>query len=282
MRLDLGGRVLDLSIPRVMGILNVTPDSFSDGGDFVSVDRALRRAEEMVSQGAAIIDIGGESSRPGARPVSEGEELQRVVPVVEALRARFDVPISVDTSKPGVMRAAVEAGAAMVNDIYALRRPGALEVAAGLGVPVCLMHMQGTPETMQHEPRYRDVLAEVYAFLEQRVRACRAAGIPQMQLLVDPGFGFGKTLDHNYTLLAGLKRFTTLGVPVLVGVSRKRMLGEVTGRGVRERLHAGVAAAAIAVHKGAHIVRTHDVGPTVDALAVVTAVRAHERLEAVR
>ncbi|HHB11720.1 MAG TPA: dihydropteroate synthase [Chromatiales bacterium] len=282
MQLDLGGRIVDLSVPRVMGILNVTPDSFSDGGDFVSVDRALRRAEEMVDQGAAIIDIGGESSRPGARPVPEGEELRRVVPVVEALRARFDVPISVDTSKPGVMRAAVEAGAAMVNDIYALRRPGALEVAAGLGVPVCLMHMQGTPETMQHEPRYRDVLAEVYGFLEQRVRACRAAGIPQMHLLVDPGFGFGKTLDHNYTLLAGLKRFTTLGVPVLVGVSRKRMLGEVTGRGVRERLHAGVAAAAIAVHKGAHIVRTHDVGPTVDALAVVTAVRAHEHLEAVR
>ncbi len=259
-----------------MGILNVTPDSFSDGGDFMSVGRAVDRAARMVAEGAAIVDVGGESSRPGARPIAVAEELDRVVPVVEAICRRFPVPVSVDTSKPQVMRAAVDAGAAMINDIWALRRPGALETVAALGVPVCLMHMQGTPETMQAAPHYDDVVAEVAQFLRERIAACRAAGIPRADIVVDPGFGFGKTLDHNYRLLAGLRVIASLGGAVLVGLSRKRMLGEVTGRPVRERVHAGVAAAAVAVLNGARIVRTHDVGPTVDALSVAAAVRAGE------
>jgi dihydropteroate synthase len=275
MEMDFRGRRLDLRTPRIMGILNVTPDSFSDGGDFLSVARAVDRAARMVDEGAEIVDVGGESSRPGARPVSVQEELDRVVPVVEAVAARLDTVISVDTCKPQVMEAAVEAGAAMINDIHALRRPGALETAARLEVPVCLMHMQGTPATMQDDPRYADVVAEVAAFLRGRMEACRQAGIPVRRILVDPGFGFGKTLAHNYALLGRIGELAALGAPVLVGMSRKRMLGEVTGRAVRDRVHAGVAAAVVAVLGGAAIVRTHDVAATADALAVLQAVRRH-------
>ncbi len=266
MILDCGGTTLDLARPRVMGILNVTPDSFSDGGRFVAPDAATRQAERMLAEGADILDVGGESTRPGADAVSEAHELERVVPVIEHLRARFDVPISIDTSKPAVMRAAVAAGAAMINDVTALRAPQAIATAASLGVPLCLMHMQGEPRTMQRDPQYGDVVADIMAYLADRIAACEAAGIDRSRILIDPGFGFGKTLDHNLELLARLRAFAALGVPVLVGISRKSMLGAVTGRAVDERLAASVAAALIAVERGAAIVRVHDVGPTVDAL----------------
>ncbi|MDJ0738851.1 MAG: dihydropteroate synthase [Gammaproteobacteria bacterium] len=266
MILDCGGTTLDLARPRVMGILNVTPDSFSDGGRFVAPDAATRQAERMLAEGADILDVGGESTRPGADAVSEAHELERVVPVIEHLRARFDVPISIDTSKPAVMRAAVAAGAAMINDVTALRAPQAIATAASLGVPLCLMHMQGEPRTMQRDPQYGDIVADIMAYLADRITACEAAGIDRSRILIDPGFGFGKTLDHNLELLARLRAFAALGVPVLVGISRKSMLGAVTGRAVDERLAASVAAALIAVERGAAIVRVHDVGPTVDAL----------------
>ncbi len=273
MEVEFGGdRRLDLQSPRVMGILNVTPDSFSDGGAFFSPDRALARAREMVAEGAALVDVGGESTRPGAAPVPVEEELARVIPVIRALAAELDRPVSVDTSKPEVMREAVAVGAAMINDVWALRRPGALEAAAELQVPVCLMHMQGTPETMQAAPRYEDVVEEVRAFLADRIEACLRRGIVESHILVDPGFGFGKTLTHNLRLLAGLEAIAALGFPVLVGISRKRMLGELTGRPVQERVSAGLAAAVLAVERGACLIRTHDVAPTVDALAVVRGV----------
>ena len=273
MEVEFGGdRRLDLQSPRVMGILNVTPDSFSDGGAFFSPDRALARAREMVAEGAALVDVGGESTRPGAAPVPVEEELARVIPVIRALAAELDRPVSVDTSKPEVMREAVAVGAAMINDVWALRRPGALEAAAELQVPVCLMHMQGTPETMQAAPRYEDVVEEVRAFLADRIEACLRRGIVESHILVDPGFGFGKTLTHNLRLLAGLEAIAALGFPVLVGISRKRMLGELTGRPVPERVSAGLAAAVLAVERGACLIRTHDVAPTVDALAVVRGV----------
>jgi len=255
-----------------MGILNITPDSFSDGGDFLCPDHAIRHAAAMVEQGAAIIDIGGESTRPGAEPVTTAEEIRRVVPVIETLARRLPVPISIDTSKPEVMRAAAAAGAGLINDVYALRLDGALTAAAEIGLPVCLMHMQGTPRTMQADPRYGDVVAEVAGFLGARVDACEMAGIPRTRLLVDPGFGFGKTLTHNLALLSGLARLTGLGPPVLVGLSRKGMLGRLTGREVGDRVAAGVAAAVLAVERGAALVRTHDVAATVDALSVADAV----------
>ncbi len=272
MELDCNGRTLDLSQPRVMGILNVTPDSFSDGGRFLAREAALDQARAMAAAGAAIIDVGGESTRPGAEPVSEAEELERVIPVIEALRREIELPISVDTSKPAVMREAVRAGAGLINDVNALRAPGALEAAAEAGVPVCLMHMQGEPRTMQRDPRYQDVVAEVRDFLADRIAACEAAGIPAKRLLVDPGFGFGKTLEHNLTLLRRLHELTSLGRPLLVGLSRKSMLGALTGRPVEARQAASLAAAVLAAERGAAIIRVHDVAETVDALAVTRAV----------
>lgn len=268
-----------LSVPMasVMGILNVTPDSFSDGGRFDRRDTALEQALQLAREGAAIIDVGGESTRPGAESVSEQEELDRVVPVIEAIRAETDVPVSIDTSKAGVMRAAVAAGAAMINDVCALQGVGSLQAASDLGVAVCLMHMQGEPRTMQADPRYDDVVAEVAEFLEQRVDACVAAGLPEDRIVLDPGFGFGKTHDHNVELLANLRQLRVRGRPLLMGVSRKSTLGELTNRSVEQRLPASVAAAAIAVINGAAIVRAHDVSATVDALKVAQAVREANR-----
>lgn len=256
-----------------MGILNVTPDSFSDGGRYRQRDAALRQAEQMIAEGAAIIDIGGESSRPGAEPVSEAEELDRVIPVVEALAAQSEAVISVDTVKPGVMRAACAAGAHWINDIAALRAEGALAAAADTGAAVCLMHMQGLPQDMQRDPRYDDVVPEVLDFLDARVAACRAAGIADERLVLDPGIGFGKRLQDNLALLAGLPRLVARGFPVLIGVSRKSLFGQLLGLPVDERLSAGLAATAIAVYQGASILRTHDVRATVQAVAVAKALR---------
>jgi dihydropteroate synthase len=266
------GRVLAARRPLVCGVLNVTPDSFSDGGRFDSLDRAVEHGCALAAEGADLIDIGGESTRPGSRPPTLAEELDRVVPVVEALVRQVPVPLSVDTSRPEVMGAAVAAGASMVNDVRALRSPGALEAAAELGVPVCLMHMQRSPETMQEDPRYRDVVVEVRTFLAQRMRACLDAGIRQEHLVVDPGFGFGKTLTHNVALLASLDAFTGLGVPVMVGLSRKSVLGQLTGRTVGDRLPGSLAAALVAVQRGASVLRVHDVAATRDVLAVLDAV----------
>ena len=268
------GKVLDLSQPAVMGVLNVTPDSFSDGGRYLQLADALRRAEAMVEEGAALIDVGGESTRPGAAPVSVQEELDRVLPVVERLARELPVPISVDTSKPEIIRAAARAGAGLINDVRALRLPGALEAAAISGLPVCLMHLRGEPATMQQEPVYADVVAEVHAFLAERVRVCESAGIPRERILVDPGFGFGKTLDHNLILLRHLDRFTDLAAGVLVGVSRKSMIGALLNAPVGERLSGGLAAAVIAVWQGANVIRAHDVRETVQALCVCAAARA--------
>lgn len=256
-----------------MGILNVTPDSFSDGGAFFDPAIALDHARAMVAAGADLIDVGGESTRPGAAPVCVEDELARVIPVIEALAAELPVPISVDTSKPEVMAAAVRAGAGMINDVGALGAPGALEAARDLGVPVCLMHMRGEPRTMQVAPHYGDVVGEVRDFLAQRSAACVAAGISPERLVIDPGFGFGKTLDHNLALLARLGELRDLGLPILVGLSRKSMLGAITGRAVGERLPASLAAALLAVERGASILRVHDVASTVDVLKVQEAVR---------
>lgn len=274
MQLKFRKQVLDLSRPKVMGILNRTPDSFSDGGAFTDLDAALQHAHAMVGQGADLLDIGGESTRPGAEAISVQQELDRVIPLIERLTAEIPVPISVDTSKPEVMRAAVAAGADMINDVYAFRLPGALQAAHACSVPVCVMHMQGEPRSMQQHPEYRDVVTEVTQFLQQRVQACVAAGIPSQSVLIDPGFGFGKNLEHNLALLRQLSRFAALGQPLLVGLSRKSMLGTLLGgAAVGQRLYGSIAAAAVAVLNGAHIVRCHDVGPTVEALKVVTAAR---------
>lgn len=254
-----------------MGILNLTPDSFSDGGLWLNPDVALRHAIGMVADGADIIDIGGESTRPGAAAVTLQEELDRVIPVIERLSGEIDVPISIDTSKPGVMREAVSAGAGMINDVYALRQDGALEAAASLNVPVCLMHMQGEPRDMQKAPAYENVVTEVRDFLEQRARACRDAGIAAESIVIDPGFGFGKTLEHNLELLRGLPTLCEAGYPVLAGISRKSMLGTITGRDADQRVVASVTAAVLAVQGGAAIVRVHDVAETVDALKVLAA-----------
>lgn len=255
-----------------MGILNVTPDSFSDGNRFRTPRAAVEHGVRLVAEGAAFLDVGGESTRPGAEPVPLGEELERVLPVVEMLADLVDVPISVDTSKPEVMLAAVSAGASMVNDVRALQAPGALEAVAGLEVSICLMHMQGTPATMQRDPTYDDVLAEVRSFLRSRLAACAAAAIHPNRLAVDPGLGFGKTLDHNLTLLRGLSELAGLGAPVLIGVSRKGMIGTLTGRPVAERTPGSVTAAVLAAQRGAKILRVHDVAATRDALAVLAAV----------
>jgi dihydropteroate synthase len=268
MQLRLRSRSLDLSTPVVMGILNVTPDSFSDGGRYALRHAAVARGREMSAEGAALIDVGGESTRPGALPVELGEELERVLPVVEALSG---MTISVDTSKPQVMIAAAAAGAELINDVYALRAPGALEAAADSGCAVCLMHMQGEPRTMQLNPVYDDVVEEVYAFLAGRIEACARAGIATERLLADPGIGFGKTLDHNLCLLRHLEQFAGLGVPLLVGVSRKGLIGAITGREVNERLAGSLALAAIAVEKGARVLRAHDVRQTLDAVRMAAA-----------
>ncbi|MEW8508823.1 MAG: dihydropteroate synthase [Candidatus Thiodiazotropha sp.] len=275
MILDCAGKQLDLGSPQVMGILNLTPDSFSDGGRFLDAEIGLQHALRMVREGAAIIDVGGESTRPGAQTVSVEEELDRVIPLIERLVEEIPVPISIDTSKPAVMREAVAAGAGMINDIMALQEPGALSTAAGLGVPVCLMHMQGKPRTMQNAPHYEDVVDEVMGFLRQRLDAAVAAGIPRHDLIVDPGFGFGKTLAHNLSLLKQLRSLHELAAPILVGISRKSMIGTILGDvPVDDRLIGSVAAAVVAVMDGAAIIRVHDVRETVDALKVVSAVRS--------
>lgn len=264
-----GSRALDLTTPVVMGILNVTPDSFSDGGRYLSLDAALHQVEHMLADGAHLIDIGAESTRPGAAPVGEQEELDRLLPVVEAVAARFETVISVDTSSPAAIRESARRGAGLINDVRALRREGALAAAAASGLPVCLMHMRGEPGSMQLAPDYDDVVAGVAAFLQERAAACVAAGIAIEQILFDPGFGFGKTLTHNLQLLKHLDQLQQLGRPLLVGLSRKSMLGAVLdGAPVDQRLHAGVAAAVLAVERGARIVRTHDVRATVDALTL--------------
>lgn len=273
MLLDCAGKMVDLSRPAVMGILNVTPDSFSDGGRFSDLEKALEHALHMVEEGAALIDVGGESTRPGSAEVSVEEEITRVVPVIEHLAARISVPISIDTSKPAVMRAAVEAGAGMINDVFALRREGALAMGARLQVPVCLMHMQGEPKTMQQQPAYYDVVGEVFDFLSERIDACRAAGIAHERIVIDPGFGFGKSLVHNLSLLKHLDRFSSLGTPLLAGLSRKSMVGTVLDVPLEGRLIGSVTAAMLAAQQGASILRVHDVRETVQALRMVAAVQ---------
>ena len=275
-RLPCGNRVLDLSRPQVMGILNVTPDSFSDGGRFDRRDAALRHAEAMVKAGAALVDVGGESTRPGARPVSPIEDLERVAPVVEAIAAELDVIISVDTSTPAVMRECARLGAGLINDVRSLRREGALDAAAATGLPVCLMHMRGEPGNMQENPQYEDIAKEVAAFLRERIEACAAAGISSERVILDPGFGFAKNLSHNLCLFKRMQVLHELGRPLLVGVSRKSMIGQVLGKDVGERLYGSLALAALAVAKGARILRVHDVAETVDVVAMIAAVEAAE------
>ncbi|EPF1398359.1 dihydropteroate synthase [Pseudomonas aeruginosa] len=270
--LPCGSRVLDLARPHVMGILNVTPDSFSDGGRYDRLDDALRHAERMVREGATLIDVGGESTRPGARSVSPTEELERVAPVVERIARELDVVISVDTSTPAVMRETARLGAGLINDVRSLQRDGALDAAVDSGLAVCLMHMRGEPQTMQDAPAYQDVVAEVGAFLQERVNACVAAGIDRERLLLDPGFGFAKTLEHNLVLFRHLQALHGLGLPLLVGVSRKSMIGKVLGREVDERLYGSLALAALALAKGARIIRVHDVAATVDVMRMISAV----------
>lgn len=271
MQMNFAGRMLDMSDCHVMGILNVTPDSFSDGGRFNQVDAALARAREMAADGAVFIDVGGESTRPGATPVAVEQELERVCPVVEAITRELDVIVSVDTSSPQVMAEVTKLGAGMINDVRALQRNGAPEEAARANIPVCVMHIQGEPDTMQNDPRYRNVRREVSSFLAERMRIIEKAGVRPENILLDPGFGFGKSARHNLQLLASLEQLQLLGHPVLVGISRKSMLGHITGREVSERLPASLAAATISAMKGASIIRVHDVRETVDAVKVVMA-----------
>jgi dihydropteroate synthase len=273
MQLDCRGYILALDAPAVMGVLNVTPDSFSDGGRYRDLRAAVDHGRQMAEEGAAIIDVGGESTRPGAAAVDAAEELARVIPVIEALAGALAVPVSVDTSKPEVMRAAVQAGARMINDVRALRAPGAIEAAAASDAAVCLMHMQGEPRDMQADPRYDDVVAEVRAFLDGRVAACVAAGISRERLCIDPGIGFGKRAEHNLALLGRLADLTRGSLPVLVGVSRKSLVGAITGRATGDRLAGSLALAAICAERGAAIVRAHDVAATVDALKIGAALR---------
>lgn len=267
-----GSHTLDLSRPRVMGIVNVTPDSFSDGGQFGSTQLAIEHGLQLVEEGADILDIGGESTRPNAEPVPLDEELRRVLPVIEALVAQTAVPISIDTYKPQVMRAAIAAGASLVNDVRGLQEPGAIDVVAESNAGICIMHMPGTPQTMQHDPQYGDVAVEVCDFLLGRAALCEAAGVGHDRIMLDPGFGFGKRSVHNITLLRELGQLCSLGYPVLVGLSRKSVLGQITGNSLADRLPASLAAAVIAIMKGAAVVRVHDVKATRDALAVASAV----------
>ncbi|MBI6795697.1 dihydropteroate synthase [Pseudomonas syringae] len=275
-RLPCGNRVLDLAHTHVMGILNATPDSFSDGGRYSQLDAALRHAEAMVQAGATLIDVGGESTRPGARPVSASEEVERVAPLVEVITRELDVIISVDTSTPEVMLATAGLGAGLINDVRSLQRPGALEAAASTGLPVCLMHMLGEPGTMQNDPHYDDLVGEVCAFLAERMKQCVAAGIGQQQIILDPGFGFAKTLEHNLSLFKHMEALHALGRPLLVGVSRKSMIGAVLGRPVDQRLSGGLALAVLAMAKGARILRVHDVAETADVVRMIAAVEAAE------
>jgi len=266
MILDCAGKPLDLTHPQVMGILNVTPDSFSDGGQFLAQDSALAQAKQMMADGAGIIDVGGESTRPGAAVVSVEEEISRVVPVIEAIHSEIDIPISIDTSKPDVMQAAVNAGASLINDVRALQVEGALQVAASLDVPICLMHTQGTPQTMQDNPKYNDVVTEVVDFLLHRVSVCEQVGISRNKLILDPGFGFGKRATHNLQLMKHLGKLIEQNLPVLVGVSRKSMIGKLLNVSVEERLAASLSLAALSVWQGAKIIRSHDVRETVQAI----------------
>lgn len=272
MRLQCGDHTLDLSTPAVMGVLNVTPDSFSDGGRFLAADAAVRQAWRMIEDGARLIDIGGESTRPGSEPVDGAEELRRIRPVIEALAGKVPVPLSVDTSKPEVMRAAIGLGAGMINDVRALREPDAIATVARSKAAVCLMHMRGEPRSMQREPRYTDVVQEVRDFLEERIAVCEAGGIARDRLVVDAGFGFGKALQHNLELLRGLTRIASLGVPVLAGLSRKSMIGTILEKPVEQRVIGGVALATLAVTNGARIIRTHDVAATIDAVRIAAVV----------
>jgi dihydropteroate synthase len=273
-RLPCGNRVLDLSRTHVMGILNITPDSFSDGGRFAQRDLALRHAEAMVAAGATLIDVGGESTRPGARAVSPVEELERVAPIVEAINRELDVVISVDTSTPAVIRETARLGAGLINDVRSLRREGALDAAVATGLPVCLMHMRGEPTDMQNDPHYDDVVGEVAAFLRERMDACVAAGIAAEQIILDPGYGFAKTLDHNLTLFKHMEALHALGRPLLVGVSRKSMIGKVLDKPVDQRLYGALALAGMAMIKGARILRVHDVAETVDVVRMIAAVES--------
>lgn len=280
-QLRCGVRLLDLSTPQVMAIINVTPDSFSDGGQFhaggVLLEKVLRRVDEVCAQGATLVDIGGESTRPGALPVSVREECDRVLPVIAAITERFDTIISVDTSTPELMTEAAALGVGLINDVRALSRLGAMSAAAASGLPVCLMHMKGEPDSMQRHPKYESIFDEVSNFLHERISACLAAGFSKDQIVLDPGFGFGKTAAHNFELFRCLPDFAAMGFPLLVGVSRKSMLGAITGRAVEERLAASVAMAAMAVERGAHILRVHDVKETVDAVKLATAVKFEKR-----
>ncbi|MDD1968625.1 dihydropteroate synthase [Pseudomonas putida] len=273
-RLPCGNRVLDLSRTHVMGILNITPDSFSDGGRFAQRDLALRHAEEMVAAGATLIDVGGESTRPGARAVSPVEEMERVAPIVEAINRELDVVISVDTSTPAVMRETARLGAGLINDVRSLRRDGALDAAVATGLPVCLMHMRGEPTDMQDAPHYDDVTGEVASFLRERMDACIAAGIAAEKIILDPGFGFAKTLDHNLSLFKHMEALHALGRPLLVGVSRKSMIGKVLDKPVDQRLYGALALAGMAMAKGARILRVHDVAQTVDVVRMIAAVES--------
>ncbi|PSV25977.1 MULTISPECIES: dihydropteroate synthase [unclassified Photobacterium] len=268
MQLTSRNKNLELSTPQVMGILNVTPDSFSDGGKFNRIDYALNHVESMLQAGTSIIDIGGESTRPGAKEVALSEELDRVVPIIEAIRQRFDCWISIDTSKAQVMKEAVNAGADLINDVRALQEPNALEVAAKANVPICLMHMQGQPRTMQHQPNYNHLIQDVSDFLSERISACENVGISRQQLILDPGFGFGKTLEHNYQMLAKFEQFHQFGLPVLAGMSRKSMIFNLLGKPPAECLAGSLACATIAAMKGAHIIRVHDARETAEVMKI--------------
>ncbi len=269
MMITANNKSLDLSRPHVMAILNVTPDSFSDGGKYNSIELALAQVDKMIKAGVSIVDVGGESTRPGAPDVSLEEELRRVVPVIKAIREKYDVWISVDTSKAEVMRQAIDAGADLINDIRSLQEPGALEVAAEAKLPICLMHMKGQPRTMQVAPHYDDVMSDVSAFLEERIAACEAAGIDKSQLILDPGFGFGKTIEHNYHMLAHLEKFHEFGLPILAGMSRKSMIFKLLDKPAAECTNASVVCATIAAMKGAQIIRVHDFEETIEAMKVV-------------
>lgn len=269
MMITANNKSLDLSRPHVMAILNVTPDSFSDGGKYNSIELALAQVDKMIKAGVSIVDVGGESTRPGAPDVSLEEELRRVVPVIKAIREKYDVWISVDTSKAEVMRQAIDAGADLINDIRSLQEPGALEVAAEANLPICLMHMKGQPRTMQVDPHYDDLVGDVSAFLEERIAACEAAGIDKSQLILDPGFGFGKTIEHNYHMLAHLEKFHEFGLPILAGMSRKSMIFKLLDKPAAECTNASVVCATIAAMKGAQIIRVHDFEETIEAMKVV-------------
>ncbi len=268
MKLKCATRTIDLTIPKIMGIINATPDSFSDGGKNLSTEKAVESALQMIEQGAGIIDIGGESSRPGAQPVSIEEELNRVIPVIKHLRSESDIPISVDTVKPEVMMEAVTVGADIINDISALSAPGAIDAVSEAGAAVCLMHMQGRPQTMQKNPEYADIVFDVIQHLKQRIECCIRAGIGTEQIILDPGFGFGKTTEHNYRLFAKMKNVIDMGYPLLVGVSRKSMIGNILNKPVDQRLAGGLALAVVAIMNGAKIIRTHDVAETSDAFKI--------------